>query len=63
VALLTPLILLAGLIAMVGAPAVLLSRRVGIRIAARRRPALAPLVRLETSHAESGPGLVSGRAA
>jgi hypothetical protein len=47
IAVLTPLILLAGLIAVIAVPGVTLSRNIGLGILARRRPALAPVVHLD----------------
>lgn len=61
VVLLTPLILLAGVIALIAAPTVIVTRRTGFRMPARRRPALAPVLFLEPSAAKSS--LHSSRAA
>ncbi len=63
VVLLTPLILIAGLIAILAAPAVIVTRRTGMRMPGRRRPALAPVLQLEPSSAELGVEMTSGRAA
>jgi hypothetical protein len=59
VALLTPVILLAGLVALVSLPAVILSRHTVAALAARRGPALAPVLHLEVAHAEPSVGMVS----
>jgi hypothetical protein len=59
VALLTPVILVAGLVALLAVPGVILSRHAGAAIAARRRPALAPVLRLEAGHAEPSVSIVS----
>lgn len=61
--LLTPLILIAGLIAVVAAPAVIMTRRTGVRTAARRRPALTPVLHLEPSPTEPSAEMLSSRAA
>jgi hypothetical protein len=57
VTLLTPVILAAGLIAMVVVPAAILSRSLGNAMVARHRPALAPVPHLDAPHAESGAAL------
>lgn len=62
VVLLTPLILLVGLIAVVAAPAVIVTRHIGFRFPARRQQALAPVLHLEPSPAESSVGMISQRA-
>jgi hypothetical protein len=50
---LTPVILVAGLIAVVVMPAAILSRHLSARIVARRKAALAPVLQLDASPAES----------
>jgi hypothetical protein len=64
VALLTPLILLAGLVAVVGFTAVMLARRTGL-VGARRRsaPAIRSALWLEPSSPEASLGVLSRRAA
>lgn len=65
VVVLTPLILAAGLIAVVALTAVSLSRHAGVRMPARRRRAttLPSVLRLEASRAESSLGVIGRHAA
>lgn len=64
VVVLTPLILLAGLLAVAGLTAMMLSRRTGLVPAPRRSvPALRSPLRLEPSATESSLGVLSRRAA
>ena len=63
VAVLTPLILVAGLIALVAVPALILSRHIGAVLTGRDRPPLAPVVHLDASHAESATAMAGHRAA
>lgn len=65
VVLLTPLILLGGLIAVGALTASTLGRRIAVRAPARRQPARgpAPVLRLEVSPAESNLGVMAHRAA
>ncbi|HWF51662.1 MAG TPA: hypothetical protein VG294_13575 [Solirubrobacteraceae bacterium] len=55
--LLTPVILAAGLVAVVVMPAAILSRHIAARTVARRKRALAPVLQLEASPAESSVAL------
>ncbi|HWC87807.1 MAG TPA: hypothetical protein VG388_14815 [Solirubrobacteraceae bacterium] len=57
VALLTPVILAAGLIAAALMPAAILSRHLSARIVGRREPGRAAVLQLETSPVESSVGL------
>jgi hypothetical protein len=57
VALLTPVIVIAGLIAAAAIPALILSGQLSARIGTRRRPARASVLLLEASAAESSVGL------
>jgi hypothetical protein len=59
VALLIPVILVAGLVALAAVPAVIVSRHTVAAIAARRERALAPVLHLEVAHSEPGVAVVS----
>jgi hypothetical protein len=63
VALLTPVILAAAVVATVAAPAVLLTERLLSALRARRRAALAPVAKLPASRAEQGIEIAGQRAA
>jgi hypothetical protein len=57
VVLLTPVIVVAGVIAAVVMPAAMLGRHISVGVVARRRRALAPVLQLEASPMESSLGL------